>query len=473
MSAKHFIKANFFWKILLWFWGSLALIFIACLFILQLNNDSIRYQKTPEHLSQQVESSRARVMGYLAKNSNHLKHANANWKNVYLLTADGKDALGKPVPDIMLSLDRYVQKSQQLMSVVSKDKIIYGGLELTTGQDNYRVYIRRIFSYLSGDYMRSFFQEFAYSILIATFLISFPLSFLLAWLVVAPIKRLQQATRDISINIQDRKNLNSLLARKDEFAELAKDFQTMTEEIEQQLCSRTRLISDVSHELRSPLTRMKIAIAIADNKLNKDGKNSELQRIKIEADRMNVMLSDLLGFTKTGELHSHKTIEAIELKQLITLLMNDAQFEAEQVCVQITSSFPDDLFVEGVCVEGLFIEGNKLELLSCLENILRNAIRYAKSSIHFSCNKTKQDDLILLSICDDGKGVPEEDLGKIFSAFYRPDLARSRQSGGVGLGLAIAQKVIAAYSGKIWAENIKVNRKVKGFAIHIELPKKQ
>ena len=468
MTSKHFIKANFFWKILLWFWGSLALIFIACLFILQLNNDSIRYQKTPEHLSQQVESSRARVMGYLAKNSNHLKHANANWKNVYLLSADGKDALGKPIPDIMLSLDLYVQKSQQLMSVVSNDKIIYGGLELTTGQDNYRVYIRRIFSYLSGDYMRSFFQEFAYSILIATFLISFPLSFLLAWLVVAPIKRLQQATRDISINIQDRKNLNSLLARKDEFAELAKDFQTMTEEIERQLCSRTRLISDVSHELRSPLTRMKIAIAIADNKLNKDGKNSELQRIKIEADRMNVMLSDLLGFTKTGELHSHQTIEAIELKKLIALLMNDAQFEAEQVGVQITSSFPEDRFVEGV-----FIEGNKVELLSCLENIIRNAIRYAKSSIHFSCDKAKQGDVILISIFDNGKGVPEQDLDKIFSAFYRPDLARSRQSGGVGLGLAIAHKAIAAHSGKIRAENIKANGKTTGFAIHIELPIKQ
>jgi len=460
MSAKNFIKTNFFWKILFWFWGSFALIFIVCLFILQLNNDSIRYQKTPEHLSQQVESSLARVMGYLAKNSNHLKRANANWKNVYLLSANGKDALGKPVPDIMLSLDRYVQKSQQIMSVISNDKIIYGGLELTIGQDNYRVYIRRIFSYLSGDYMASFFQEFAYSILTATFLISFPLSFLLAWLVVAPIKRLQQATRDISINTQDRKNLTSLLARKAEFAELAKDFQTMTEEIEQQLFARTRLISDVSHELRSPLTRMKIAIAIADNKLNKDGQNSELQRIKLEADRMNLMLSELLDFTKLDDLHRNQAIENIDLKRFAGIVINDAQFEAEQVGVQITSSFP----------EGLFIEGNKVELLSCLENILRNAIRYAKSSIHFSCDKAKQGDLILLRICDDGKGVPEEDVDKIFSAFYRPDLARSRQSGGVGLGLAIAQKAIAVHSGKVRAENIKTNGKTTGFAIHIELP---
>lgn len=468
MSAKNFIKANFFWKILFWFWGSFALIFIVCLFILQLNNDSIRYQKTPKHLSQQVESSRARVMGYLAKESNHLKRANANWKNVYLLSANGKDALGKPVPDIMLSLDRYVQKSQQIMSVVSNDKIIYGGLELTIGQDNYRVYIRRIFSYLSGDYLRSFFQEFAYSILIATLVISFPLSLLLAWLVVAPIKRLQQATKDISNNNKDRKNLDSLLARTDEFAELAKDFQTMTEEIEQQLFARTRLISDVSHELRSPLTRMKIAIAIADNKLNKDGQNSELQRIKLEADRMNLMLSELLDFTKLDDLHRNQAIENIDLKRFAGIVINDAQFEAEQVGVQITSSFPEDLFVEG-----LFVEGNKVELLSCLENILRNAIRYAKSSIHFSCDKAKHGDLILLSICDDGKGVPEEDVDKIFSAFYRPDLARSRQSGGVGLGLAIAQKAIAVHSGKIRAENIKANGKTTGFAIHIELPIKQ
>jgi len=136
--------------------------------------------------------------------------------------------------------------------------------------------------------------------------------------------------------------------------------------------------------------------------------------------------------------------------------------------VQITSSFAEDVFVKG-----LFIEGNKVELLSCLENILRNAIRYAKSSIHINCDKAKKGDDILISIFDDGKGVPEQDLEKIFSAFYRPDLARSRQSGGVGLGLSIAQKAIAVHSGKISAENIKANGKIKGFAIHIALPIKR
>jgi two-component system sensor histidine kinase CpxA len=456
MPRKNFIKANLFWKIFFWFWLSFVLIFILNLYILQLNNDSIRYHKTPTHLTEQVVSSKERISSFLTKKVAKKSAFNNKWENVFVLSPDGIDRLGKPVPDILLSLDQYVQKSQQTMSVVSKDKIIFGGILLVDGQFTYRVYIRRIFSYLSGDYMASFFQEFAYSILISTFLISFPLSFLLAWLVVGPIKRLQQATRDISYNINDRNNLKLLLTRNDEFAELAMDFEAMRKQIEHQLTARTRLISDVSHELRAPLTRMQIAIGIANNKLNKDGNNSELDRIKIEAKRMNVMLTDLLDFTKLDSFNCHQEIENINISQLLITLIADAKFEAEQVGVTIDTRLS----------QGEYIKGNKTELLSCLENIIRNAIRYAKTNITLCCHKNEHNSAIIITIIDDGDGVPEEDIDKIFDAFYRPSLDRSRQSGGVGLGLSIAQKAVVALSGKIWAENMQPS----GFSIHIALP---
>jgi len=459
MIKNNLIRPNFFWKILIWFWLSLVLIFVLTLFILQLSNDDIRYQKTPSHLSEQVKHMAGRVFKNLkvrADNPHQELPQKKGWDNLYLLKADGSDMLGKPIPDILSDLNKYVKNKPYAMSVVTKDEIFYGGVEIVVKNQSYRAYTRRVFSYLSGDYLASFFQEFVYIILISTFLISFPFSLLLAWLVVGPIKLLQQATRDISKDIKDRKKLKSLLERTDEFSELALDFDNMTKQLEQQLTARTQLISDVSHELRSPLTRMQIAIGIANNKLNTDGKSSELERIKLEAKRMNLMLTDLLDFSKIESLLSNQYNENVDMTQLITSLIADAEFEAEQVDVGIETSLQ----------EGLVIKGNQVALLSCLENIIRNAIRYTKTKITLTCHNVEESGKIHISICDDGEGVPEEDVNKIFGAFYRPDLDRSRQSGGVGLGLSIAQKAIDAHSGVIWAENIVPT----GFCVHIELP---
>jgi len=306
--------------------------------------------------------------------------------------------------------------------------------------------------------MASFFREFAYSILISVFLISFPLSFFLAWFVVSPIKRLRTASREISKDIKNKHSLESLASGKGEFAELAKDFEAMRQQIEQQFSARSRLISDVSHELRSPLARMQIAIGIANNKLNQDEKSTELERIKLEADKMNCMLTELLDYSKIDNLQDENLDELIDVHKLLINLIDDAKFEAEQVGVTIEIDL----------AENISIKGNKLSLLSCFENIVRNAIRYAHSNIKLSCLKNEANNVISIIIRDDGKGVPEEDINQIFGAFYRPELDRSRQSGGVGLGLSIASKAVAAHDGRIWAENDQP----KGFSIHIEFPLK-
>ena len=118
------MKPNLFWKILLWFWLSFVLIFILNLFILQLNNDNISYQKTPDHLSRQVVTLKDRISRYLVKESNQKKSQHSNWDNVYLLSPDGVDRLGKPVPAILFSFNQYMQINQQQTSVVTKNSII-------------------------------------------------------------------------------------------------------------------------------------------------------------------------------------------------------------------------------------------------------------------------------------------------------------------------------------------------------------
>jgi len=456
MIKFNFIKSNLFWKILLWFWLSFILVFVINLFILQLNNTSISQQKLPPHLTKQVFAAKERIEKYFSKQANQHKAEHPRYKNIYLLSEQGTDRLGKPVPKLVLSLDVYMNKTQQLVSLVTKEKVLFGGASIEIAGQTYRLYISRVFKYVSRTYLTNFFREFAYSILISTFLISFPLSFLLAWFVVSPINRLKQASRDISKNIKNTKTLKPLLDRKDEFAELAGDFEAMRSQLEQQLNARTRLISDVSHELRSPLVRMQIAIGIANNNLNKDKQNTELERIRLEADRMNVMLTELLDFTKIDNLQEHQDTESININHLFSILVNDAKFEAQQVGVYIDAD-----------IKGNFsIMGNTMGLSSCLENIVRNAIRYAKKNVVLCCQMNEQENTVIITITDDGDGVPEEDIKHIFDAFYRPELDRSRESGGVGLGLSIAKKVVDVHCGKIWAENMKP----RGFSVHIALP---
>jgi len=456
MIKLNFLKVTLFWKILFWFWLSFVLVFVINLFILQVSSTSVSQQKLPSHLVKQVATAKERIEHYFEKQSNLEKVEHLRYKNIYLLSADGSDRFGKIVPNLVLSLEQYREDSQHQVSVVNKERILFGGMTIEVDGQTYRIYISRAFKYFSETYLSSFFEKFVYSILVSMFLISFPLSFMLAWFVVRPIKSLKQASKDISKDIRKRKNLKSLLDRQDEFADLAADFETMRLQLEQQLDSRIRLISDVSHELRSPLVRMQMAIGIANNKLNKDKQNSELERIKLEADRMNLMLTELLDFTKIDNLQYQQNNETVSINHILNILINDAKFEAEQVGINIEAD-----------IKGEFsIVGNQMGLSSCFENIVRNAIRYAKTNVLVRCHQSIQAGAIIISIIDDGDGVPEKDIEHIFDAFYRPELDRSRQSGGVGLGLSIAQKVVSVHSGKISAENVSPS----GFAIHIELP---
>jgi len=408
----------------------------------------------PPHLHHQIVLAKSKIIKSL-ENKRKFKHRRKFWRNIYLIDAAGGDYFGKDVPDLLKTLREHVYRGQHAMSVIENKKLFFGGVPLRIKNKQYRIYIGQKFNYMSRGYIGSFFRKFAQNLLISTFIISFPLSFLLAWRFTRPIKKLQQATKDISEDVTNRSNLQTLLTRRDEFGELAQDFELMSQHLEQQLTSKNQLLSDVSHELRSPLARLQIALAIAENKDKENSKNSEFERIKIEADRMNLMLAGLLDYAKV-EASSHESqFELVDINHLLSLLINDANFEAQQQKITIITELEINLKVLG----------DNAALLSCLENILRNAIRYADKQITVCSYIEKEQSELMITISDDGKGIAEDDIDKIFDAFYRPNLDRSRHSGGVGLGLSIAQKAVTAHSGKIWAENLQP----QGFAIHIQL----
>jgi len=448
-------KIRLFWKILLWFWLVFALVFSFNIFITQVNSDNVRYRSIPPHLIDQLSDIRRKLEYQFEKHPNASRKKRRFLRNTYLLDSQGQDYFGKETPELLVSLNKRVIGEGAPMTVFKKRFFYFGGVQITDSGQSYRLYISQRFSFLSRDYLGFFLREFAQNLLVSTLLVSFPLSFILAWFFTRPIKLLQLAIKEMSSNLGDKKNLQKLTKRSDEFGDLALDFDRMAVHLEHIINSKTRLLGDVSHELRTPLARLQIAIGLA-NKKTENPISTELARIKLEADRMNQMISSLLDYSKVDSNTIEPKLQHFNLSQFIELIVKDIEFEAQQEQLNITTEIQPNLN----------IYADQDGMASCIENILRNALRYAKNKIVISCVTLDLGKYIEIKIRDDGKGVNPEQLEKIFDAFYRPQDDRSRSSGGAGLGLSIAKKVVEAHRGKMTATNIQPS----GLEIEIKIP---
>jgi len=278
--------------------------------------------------------------------------------------------------------------------------------------------------------------------------------YFLARSLTAPIKKLRVATkkfagRDLTTRIGNK------VKGSNEIAELAHDFDEMAEKIEISVERQKELLRDISHELRSPLTRLGIALELA-RQHQEQGQNKALNRIELEAERMNTMIGQLLNLARLENMGSNLNRQAFNLTTLLEELVNDANYEAATRHCTVTLSSPITINYHG--------DGELLQ--PALENIIRNAIRYTatNSTVTVNANQLKQN--IIVEIADQGNGVLKESLSKLFEPFYRVADARDRQSGGTGIGLAIAERAIKLHGGTITASN----RPEGGLLVTISLP---
>ncbi len=276
----------------------------------------------------------------------------------------------------------------------------------------------------------------------------------LARYLTAPIVRLQRATKKLAEGELQTRVGEKVSRGGDELSQLARDFDEMAERIESLVTSEKRLTQDISHELRSPLARMNVALEIAKQKVNPESK-AILERIEKESIRLNEMISRLLILSKLESGGQELEMQRVNLKKLVEDTVADADFEAQakNKAVKITA-----------LEESRFLGSENL-LRSAVENVLRNAVRYTdeKTAVEVSLKNVNGDAVI--DIKDHGGGVPEAELEKLFRPFYRVGEARERKSGGVGLGLAIAQRAVFAHKGSIKARNTG-----KGLQVEIKLP---
>ncbi len=272
-------------------------------------------------------------------------------------------------------------------------------------------------------------------------LLTFSLSFLLAYRITRPVKELQKVSQQIESGDLTAR-VGRIAQRKDETGQLAKQFNKMADHIHQLLGSQQRLMGDISHELRSPLTRLQLAVGLLSS-TDDSNKGRYLNQIEKEADRLEAMIADIMKVSRleSGLLNLDQSV--LDIEQLLAELVSDAEFEATS----------NNKLIQYTPQEVSAVIGDATLIRSALENIIRNAIKYTMEGTSVDINLMEENNHIVISVRDHGTGVSPEELEKIFEPFYRTSDSRARQTGGTGLGLAIAKQAIEKHNGQITAEN--------------------
>jgi signal transduction histidine kinase len=250
--------------------------------------------------------------------------------------------------------------------------------------------------------------------------------------------------------------LETIGASSDEVVDLGREFNQMAERIESLILAQRQLVRDVSHELRSPLARLNVALGLARRDAGPTT-HSALDRIEMEGERLNFLIGDLLTLSLLeggGDILAKTPFSLCELAKEVT---DDADFEAASLNRQVLL----------VTCRQTELTGNRELLRRALENIVRNGVRYTKEGTNVEVNLGRDPSgQALLRVRDHGPGVPDAALADIFRPFYRVAADRDRHSGGAGIGLAIAQRTVQLSGGTILARNVPGG----GLEIEMRLP---
>jgi two-component system, OmpR family, sensor kinase len=276
----------------------------------------------------------------------------------------------------------------------------------------------------------------------------------------APIRRIQEGARalasdsaDVSLSAGLRVSAG-LEGRKDEVAVLARDFDAMADQLRANRSAITQLLRDISHELRSPLARMRVALGLA--RQPPADLSRQLDRLEREIERLDSLISQVLKLARLHGTEAPFAREAFDLDEVIEEVVRDANFEGAVKNCRVR--------LDGAT--NAAVNGNRDLLRSAIENVLRNAVRYSHQDSLIGVSVARSGTEVSILIRDGGPGVPAQDLERIFEPFYRVAESRDRDTGGEGIGLAITAQVMKAHGGSASA----ANRREGGLEVRLSLP---
>ena len=291
-------------------------------------------------------------------------------------------------------------------------------------------------------------------------LVSGLICYLLTRYLTAPVLRLREASQHLAAGDLSTRAAAGMERRRDELGSLVRDFNAMAARIEELVSRQRQLIYDISHELRSPLARLNVALDLAQER---KGSDPAFDHMEQDIECLNDMIGRLLTVAKLDASATPVPMARVDLTELVSQIVRSADFELQERdgAVRLSS--------EGQ----YFVQGNAELLHSAIENVIRNAIRYTGAGnsvdVQLESMATGEAALVRILVRDYGQGVPESELVNIFQPFYRVADDRNRESGGTGLGLAIADRVVRIHGGTIKAQNAAPH----GLQVEMLLPREE
>ena len=369
--------------------------------------------------------------------------------SLYALDADGRDVLDREVPATVADAAAHpIQDSEglhanrmRLRKLVSSD----GATQLTA-----------VAAYRGSPLLRMLYRRpntFWWNVL-AAMVISAVFSMLLAAYITSPLARIRASAHRVARGDLSARVGELPFGRSVEILSLANEFDQMAARLKDLVEGQQRLIRDVSHEMRSPLSRLRVALELARAQVSGDAEK-QLQRIERESERLEEMIAQAIQLSRM-ETTTPSQVQDLALDELIADIAADAAFEAQaRKChLHIAQSTPLRVHAESDLVT------------SAIENVVRNAVNYTACGTTVDLRLDRVDGQARLRVRDGGPGVPPGDTVRIFEPYFRSDSARQRKSGGSGLGLAIAKRAIERQGGRIHATNVDGG----GLEVEILLP---
>ena len=361
---------------------------------------------------------------------------------VYVVDERGMELLGRTVP--AAPLEQATTAAQGGQQRVAR--------EVVSGDRKYLLFVpREQMRLLPPPPLRGLSP---YALVAFGVLASLACSALLAWYLAKPIKNLRWALAAVSAGNLDTRIGPRMGRRRDEIADLGRDFDHMAQQLQSLVGAQRRLLHDVSHELRSPIARLEAAVGLA--RQQPEHLDDWLARIEREGARLDALVGELLTLSRLESGIGVQADDYVDLHDLVGEIADDAQFEAAASGRRVAFTSAGEIIVRA-----------RAELLRrAVENVIRNAVKYAPAGTVVDVELAAPDHSrrARLTVSDRGPGIPDSDLGAVFEPFFRGAGTDSRS--GYGLGLAIARRAVEAHGGSIRA----VNREGGGLRVAIELP---
>jgi two-component system sensor histidine kinase CpxA len=367
--------------------------------------------------------------------------------NYWLLDARGHELSWRPMPD---EIRDYSQRALRREGTVRPDEAVIVVAPVTTSRGSYLF----VGEFTPPGLAERVPGDILWVLKLGT-VISALMCLVIAHYLSKPIERLRKATNELARGNLDIRVGATIGRRRDEIADLVRDFDSMAGELRNQIQSERNLLSGVSHELRSPIARMRLALALARTSEQPE-REEMLDRIEQDTIQLDSMLERILTVARLENGQYKPKFESLSLNDLIDEVLDDARFEA--AATDATVNYSEDAVVQ--------VNGDPGLLRSAIENVVRNAIFYSGAGGMIDVRLRRDDGNAVLTVRDNGKGVPEDALPLLFKPFYRVDDARGTTTGGMGLGLAIVRNAMTVHGGTVSARNVSPH----GLEVEFSLP---